>query len=144
MVSKLTQHQVLNRPSFLTILQYYHCHKTITICMCLYFWVVIYSVSCLSVGANVILSFFVCLFFFEAPWGMWDLSSPTRNRTHAPCSGSMESSLDHLRKSPECHTILIPMASYLSWYLVREVLLFIFFYQILLPLLGLLHFYKDF
>ena len=28
--------------------------------------------------------------------GMWDLSFPTRDRTHAPCSGSAESSpLDH-------------------------------------------------
>ena len=34
---------------------------------------------------------FVCLFvfyFLAAPWGMQDLSSPTRDQTHKPCSGS--------------------------------------------------------
>ena len=30
-------------------------------------------------------------FFLTAPCGMWDLSSPTRGSTHAPCSGSTES-----------------------------------------------------
>ena len=35
---------------------------------------------------------FVCFFNCLAmPHGMWDLSSPTRDRTHAPCIGSMES-----------------------------------------------------
>ena len=29
-------------------------------------------------------------FFFDALCGMWDLSFPTRNQTHAPCLGSME------------------------------------------------------
>ena len=34
--------------------------------------------------------FFVCLFFnfLATPHGMWDLSSPTRDRTHDPCIGS--------------------------------------------------------
>ena len=36
------------------------------------------------------------LFFLATPHGMWDLSSPTRGQTHAPCTGSMESQpLDH-------------------------------------------------
>ena len=33
----------------------------------------------------------VCLFFFGRPRGMQDLSSPTRDRTRALCSGSVES-----------------------------------------------------
>ena len=31
------------------------------------------------------------LFFLAAPGGMWDLSSPTRDRTPVPCNGSAES-----------------------------------------------------
>ena len=31
------------------------------------------------------------LFFFSLPLGMWDLSSLTRDQTHAPCIGSMAS-----------------------------------------------------
>ena len=38
--------------------------------------------------SNRILFFF---FFLAMPHGMWDLSSPTRDRTHAPCIGSAES-----------------------------------------------------
>ena len=35
-------------------------------------------------------------FFLAMPWGMWDLSFLTRDRTHVPCSGSMEyQPLDH-------------------------------------------------
>ena len=30
-------------------------------------------------------------FFFAMPWGMRDLSSPTKHQTHDPCSGSPES-----------------------------------------------------
>ena len=30
-------------------------------------------------------------FFFSLPPSMWNFSSPTRDRTCAPCSGSMES-----------------------------------------------------
>ena len=29
--------------------------------------------------------------FFAAPRGVWDLSSPTKDPTHAPCSGTVES-----------------------------------------------------
>ena len=33
-------------------------------------------------------SFVKCFFFLlPIPCGMWDLSSPTRDQTHAPCSG---------------------------------------------------------
>ena len=32
-----------------------------------------------------------CRFFLAAPCGMWDLSSPARDQTHVPCSGSTES-----------------------------------------------------
>ena len=36
------------------------------------------------------------IFFFFGHMGMWVLSAPTRDRTCAPCSGSMESSpVDH-------------------------------------------------
>ena len=41
-----------------------------------------------------IIYFFKFLFiylFFAAPRSMWDLSFPTRDRTHTPCSGSVES-----------------------------------------------------
>ena len=31
----------------------------------------------------------VFFFFFGHTCGRWDLSSPTRNRTHAPCTGSL-------------------------------------------------------
>ena len=30
-------------------------------------------------------------YFLAAPCSMWDLNSPTRDRTHIPCSGSTES-----------------------------------------------------
>ena len=33
-------------------------------------------------------SFFKFVYFLAAPHGMWDLSSPTRGHTHAPCTGS--------------------------------------------------------
>ena len=36
------------------------------------------------------------VYFLAAPCSVWDLSSPTRNQTQAPCTGSTESSpLDH-------------------------------------------------
>ena len=36
--------------------------------------------------------FYYCfLIFLATPCGIWDLSSPTRDRTCAPCSGSVES-----------------------------------------------------
>ena len=31
------------------------------------------------------------IYFLVAPGGMWDLRSPTRDRTHATCSGTSES-----------------------------------------------------
>ena len=34
---------------------------------------------------------FPMIFFLALPRGMWDLSSPTRDETRAPCSGSAES-----------------------------------------------------
>ena len=34
--------------------------------------------------------FFLSFFFFAALHGMWDLSSLTKDRTHAPCRGSTE------------------------------------------------------
>ena len=34
---------------------------------------------------------FLFFFFFDTPHGIWDLSSPTRDPTHAPCCGSEES-----------------------------------------------------
>ena len=33
-------------------------------------------------------------FFFFCPWGMWDLSSPTRDQTHIPCT-QRQGSLNH-------------------------------------------------
>ena len=36
-------------------------------------------------------SFCFSFYFLSALRGMWDLSSPTRDRTHAPCSGSLVS-----------------------------------------------------
>ena len=35
----------------------------------------------------------VCVCVLATPGSMWDLSSPTRNQTHAPCLGSLESQL---------------------------------------------------
>ena len=35
--------------------------------------------------------FFLFFFFFGHTMSMWDLSSPTRDQTHAPCIGSAES-----------------------------------------------------
>ena len=32
-----------------------------------------------------------CFLVLAAPRGTWDVSSPTRNRTCTPCSGSLES-----------------------------------------------------
>ena len=34
---------------------------------------------------------FVNFFFLAAPWGLWDLSSPTRDQTPDPLLGSAES-----------------------------------------------------
>ena len=48
----------------------------------------------LSVFLFVSVGLFVCFVFWvflAAPHGMQDLSSPIRDRTCAPCSGSMES-----------------------------------------------------
>ena len=39
--------------------------------------------------ANVLIFFLILIFSFNVC--MWDLSSPTRNWTHAPCIGNMES-----------------------------------------------------
>ena len=37
-----------------------------------------------------------CFYFLAAPCSIWDLSSPTRDRTLTPCTGSAESQpLDH-------------------------------------------------
>lgn len=42
----------------------------------------------------------VFFFFFAVPLSMWDLSFPTKDQTHVPCSGSTESQLlDHQRIS---------------------------------------------
>ena len=35
--------------------------------------------------------FIIIIIIFAAPRGMWDPSSPTRDGTRAPCSGSVES-----------------------------------------------------
>ena len=35
----------------------------------------------------------VCVCVLATPGGMWDLSSLTRNQTHGPCLGSLESQL---------------------------------------------------
>ena len=47
---------------------------------------------------------FLCFFFLLVfwPWGMWDLSSPTRDRTRIPCTGRR--SLNHwtARELPRC------------------------------------------
>jgi len=57
------------------------------------------------------------IFFFLAMWSMWDLSSPTRDWTQAPCIGSLEfQPLDH-QGSPSlgmgfwCQCMLLP-----SWW----------------------------
>ena len=42
-------------------------------------------IQSLSPGLRLFFSF---LFFLAAPRGMWDLNSPTRGQTRAPCSGS--------------------------------------------------------
>ena len=34
---------------------------------------------------------FLGFFFFSMTHGMWDLSSPTRDQTCAPCNGTVES-----------------------------------------------------
>ena len=43
---------------------------------------------------------FCFLIFLAVPHGMWDLISPARDRTHAPCIGSAESSPVDLQGSP--------------------------------------------
>lgn len=49
MDSKLIQHQVLKSHPFLTSLQYHHYHKTVMIFVCVYFWIIIYSISYFSI-----------------------------------------------------------------------------------------------
>ena len=56
-------------------------------------------------------------FFFLAMWSMWDLSSPTRDRTQAPCIGGSESQPLDRQGSPSlcmgfwCQCMLLP-----SWW----------------------------
>ena len=52
---------------------------------------------------------FESFFFFPAMWcGMWGLSSPNRDWTHAPCSGSPESyPLDHKASPSESFLMLV-------------------------------------
>ena len=38
-----------------------------------------------TTGVCLFFHLFTFLFFSALPHGMWDLSSPTRARTHAPC-----------------------------------------------------------
>ena len=40
---------------------------------------------------KLVLFFGHFIFFLAMLCSMWDLSSPTRDQTHAPCIGSMES-----------------------------------------------------
>ena len=42
-------------------------------------------------GETLHLVFFIFSFVLSVPHVMWDLSSPTRDGTHALCSGSLES-----------------------------------------------------
>ena len=56
------------------------------------FWVELFNVGLTSLVCRVpqgqgLRGFLVCLFVC----GTWDLSSPTRDRTHSPCRGSAES-----------------------------------------------------
>ena len=52
--------------------------------------IMLYEIS--QTTANTMTSLTCGIFFFLAmPLGLWDLSSPTRDRTRAPCSGSAES-----------------------------------------------------
>ena len=66
-------------------------------------------------GLNGIQCFCFCFFgvcvcvFLAVPCSMHDLSSPTRDRTRAPCGGSMESSpLDH-QGSPWNTVLTVPL-----------------------------------
>ena len=64
-----------------------HC-QTFSVCICAYF------------------------FFLAMPHGMWDLSSPTRDRTCAPCSGSMKSQpLDGQGSPTSVHFYLVVIES---------------------------------
>ena len=51
----------------------------------------LYICNLLDFTPNVYVAGIILIFFLAAPHGMWDLSSPTRDRTCALCSGSMES-----------------------------------------------------
>ena len=55
----------------------------------------VFGLICLIFNFLFIMDFFFlhqCLFLFLAmPPGMWDLSSLTRDLTHAPCSGGTDS-----------------------------------------------------
>ena len=41
--------------------------------------------------SSSICAFIFIIYFLAMPSGMWDLSSPTRDQTHAPSIGSSES-----------------------------------------------------
>ena len=59
-----------------------------------------FSVSSFTFTKRLFSSFFYCLLFYFLAMllSMWDLSSPARDRTQAPCRGSSESyPLDHQR-----------------------------------------------
>ena len=42
-------------------------------------------------ASHLLLGDFIVVVVLAAPCGMWDLSSPTRGRTGAPCRGSVKS-----------------------------------------------------
>ena len=58
--------------------------------------VILSRVNCRHLKSSLILTFFLSFFSLAAPDSLQNLSSPTRNQTLAPCSGSTESwPLDH-------------------------------------------------
>ena len=61
------------------------------VCVCVCVCVCGFCNSKRHVGAELVNGVCVCVcVVFATPRGMWELSSPTGDVTHAPCSGSME------------------------------------------------------
>ena len=63
---------------------------------------------CIFLQKLIIFKIFIII-FLVLPHSLWDLSSLTRNQTHAPCIRSMESyPLDHQGSFPEVNSYLFP------------------------------------
>ena len=61
----------------------------IYVSMCIYVYIYVYMYVCVYICMYVCV--YVYIYILATQGGMWDPSSPTRDQTHTPCTGSLES-----------------------------------------------------